>query len=130
MVSRTISMIWTLWDEGTATLGRVVGRRTKRFLYIYDFGDNWEHEVVVEKIIGGDSGSERLCLAGPRHRPPEDCGGPWGYRRFLEAIRDLGHEEHKAMLESVGGAFDPEAFDIASVNRDLAALSLARPRVQ
>jgi len=85
---------------------------------------------VVEKIIGGDSGSERpSCLGGKRQRPPEDCGGPWGYRRFLEAIRDLGHEEHKAMLESVGGAFDPEAVDIAAVNRDLAALSLARPRV-
>jgi hypothetical protein len=118
-------------DENAVTLAQVAGSRTKHFEYVYDFGDNWEHEVVVEKIIGGDSGSERpLCMGGKRHRPPEDCGGRWGYQRFLETIRDPGHPEHRMMLESVGGSFDPEAFDLAAVNRDLGALSLARSRVK
>jgi hypothetical protein len=77
------------------------------FTYTYDFGDDWEHEIVVEKIVAGDSGSERpLCLGGKRHRPPEDCGGPWGYREFLKAIGDPRHEEHDAMLDWVGGDFD------------------------
>jgi hypothetical protein len=117
-------------DESGVTLGETVGR-SKRFSYVYDFGDDWEHEIVVEKIMVGDSANERpLCLGGKRHRPPEDCGGPWGYRQFLQAIRDPGHEEHAAMLEWVGSGFDPEAFDLAAVNRALAALSARNWRVQ
>ena len=112
--------------ETTVTLAQAVGG-SKRFTYTYDFGDNWEHEILVEKIIAGDSGSERpLCLGGKRHRPPEDCGGPWGYGEFLKAIGDPGHEEHDAMLDWVGGEFDAEAFDLAAVNRSLAALSTRR----
>ena len=104
---------------------------SKRFAYVYDFGDNWEHEILVEKIIAGDSGSERpLCLGGKRHRPPEDCGGPWGYGEFLKAIGDPGHEEHDAMLDWVDGEFDSEAFDTAAVNRALAALALRKWRVR
>ena len=118
-------------DETGVTLVGAAGTRIKRFAYVYDFGDNWEHEVVVEKAIGGDSGRERpQCLGGRRHRPPEDCGGPPGYAEFLRAIRDLRHPEHAAMLEWVGGAFDPEAFDLAAVNRALAGLRLARAWVQ
>ena len=118
-------------DEAAVTLVHAVGTRTKGFSYVYDFGDNWEHDIVVEKIVAGNSGSERpLCLGGGRHRPPEDCGGPPRYRNFLEAIRDPGHEEHDAMLEWVGGSFDAEAFYLASVNRMLVALSAARQRAQ
>lgn len=112
-----------LVDETAITLGHAVGNRTKRFLYVYDFGDNWEHEVAVEKVGAGNSGSERpLCLGGKRHRPPEDCGGAPGYRNFLEAVRHPGHEERDAMLEWAGGSFDPEAFDLAAVNRALVAV--------
>jgi hypothetical protein len=117
-------------DEASVTLAHAAGARTKRFLYVYDFGDNWEHEVVVEKFIAGNSGSEQpLCLGGLRHRPPEDCGGPPGYRNFLDAIGNPNHEEHEAKLEWVGGSFDPEAFDLAAVNRAL-GLSLTRRQVQ
>src|ERR1700682_3104205 len=64
-------------DESGVSLAQAAGTRTKRFLYVYDFGDNWEHDVAVEKIVAGNSGSERpLCLGGKRPRPPEDCGGP------------------------------------------------------
>ena len=64
-------------DESGVTLAKALGTRTKRFLYVYDFGDNWEHDVVVENIVAGNSGSEGpLCLGGKRHRPPEDCAGP------------------------------------------------------
>jgi hypothetical protein len=116
-------------DEAQVIVSEAVGPSVKRFLYIYDFGDNWEHEIVVEKIIIGNAGIEQpLCLAGRRQRPPEDCGGPWGYREFLEAIGY--HEEHEAMLERVGGSFDPDAFDPALVNRALAALPLGPLRVQ
>src|SRR5712692_7688284 len=108
----------------TGGASRGLGTRTKRFLYVYDFGDNWEHDVVVENIVSGNSGSEGpLCLGGKRHRPPEDYGGPPGYQNFLDAIRDPGHEEHEARLEWVGGSFDAEAFELTAVNRALIALS-------
>ena len=71
-------------NENSVHLAQAVGGST-RFTYTYDFGDDWEHDILVEKIIAGDSGCERsLCLGGKRHRPPEDCGGPWGYPRILE----------------------------------------------
>ena len=118
-------------DEKKAILGGVVHREKQRFLYVYDFGDNWEHEIVVEKIIVGNSGSDRpLCLGGKRQRPPEDCGGTMGYQQFFEAIGDPDHEEHEAMLEWVGGSFDPEEFDLATVNRALTGLSLRPSWVQ
>jgi hypothetical protein len=118
-------------DEAEVTISEALNASVKRFSYTYDFGDDWEHEVVVEKDLGGDSGRERpLCLAGKRHRPPEDCGGPHGYHDFLDAIRNPRHAEHRAMLEWIGGEFDPEAFDLAGVNRELARLPLARKWVQ
>ena len=118
-------------DESGVTLAQALGTQNKRFLYVYDFGDNWEHDVAVEKIVAGNSGSERpLCLGGKRHRPPEDCGGPPGYQNFLEAIRSPAHEEHDAMLELVGGSFDAETFDLAAVNRALIALPATRRAVQ
>ena len=62
------------------------------------------------------------CTKGSRACPPEDCGGPWGYGDFLEAIQTPGHESHEEMLEWVGGEFDPEAFDLDAVNKELAAI--------
>ncbi len=113
-------------DETAVTLDDVVGRRTRRFTYIYDFGDDWVHDVAVEKIIAGDSGTDRaLCLAGRRHRPPEDCGGVAGYREFLRAIGNPKHAAHDERLAWVGGKFDPEAFDLARVNRELGTLRRA-----
>ncbi len=87
--------------------------------YIYDFGDDWEHVVRLEKILPRQKGvNYPVCLAGRRACPPEDCGGVWGYEELLEAIRDPNHERHHEMLEWVGGEFDPEAFDPREVSFD------------
>jgi pRiA4b ORF-3-like protein len=111
-------------NEAKTTLAQPLGTRVERFTYVYDFGDDWVHDVAVEKVFSGNSGSDGpVCLAGKRHRPPEDCGGARAYREFLTAIRNPEHEEHEAMLEWVGGRFDPEAFDLAAVNRALAGVS-------
>jgi hypothetical protein len=56
--------------------------------------------------------------------PPEDCGGIWGYYDFLKAIQDPKHEEHESMLEWVGGGFDPDEFDMNTINRKLNDLKL------
>jgi hypothetical protein len=93
------------------------------FSYEYDFGDSWEHRIEVEKVLPPEPGVPYpRCLAGKRACPPEDVGGIFGYEEFLQAIRDPKHPEHDAMLEWVGGAFDPEAFDLRAVTERLAHL--------
>jgi hypothetical protein len=93
------------------------------FSYEYDFGDSWQHRIEVEKVLLPEPGvGYPRCLAGKRACPPEDVGGIFGYEEFLQAIRDPKHPEHETMLEWVGGAFDPEAFDLQAVNEELAHL--------
>ena len=83
----------------------------------------WRHEVLFEGFPPNDPKAKSpVCLEGERACPPEDCGGPWGYSSFLDAIQNPGHESHEEMLEWVGGEFDPEAFDIEAINRELATL--------
>ena len=95
----------------------------------YDFGDSWEHELLVEKRLPLEAGKRYpVCLTGKRACPPEDCGGIWGYASLLEAIRDPEHPEHEEMLEWVGGEFDPEAFDLDEVNRELQHLTESEER--
>ena len=87
------------------------------FTYLYDFGDYWMHDVVVQEILPVPQG-QRLpqCLAGARACPPEDCGGPAGYFQLLEALYDPGHSEHESYREWLGGRFDPEAFSLHRAN--------------
>ncbi len=87
--------------------------------YEYDFGDGWEHDVTLEGLLSADVGpTYPRCVAGRRACPPEDCGGPFGYGEFLEAIADPTHDRHADLLEWIGGSFDPEAFDPAAVEFD------------
>jgi hypothetical protein len=92
-----------------------------RCSYEYDFGDSWEHEVLVEKIVEPEQGVEYpVCIGGKRQCPPEDCGGVGGYDRLLDILADPKHEEHADMLEWLGlehaEEFDPDAFDRDEVN--------------
>jgi hypothetical protein len=98
-------------SERRARLGVVADQGTV-IGYVYDFGDDWVHRVVVEKATRANpTMTYPCCTGGKRVCPPEDCGGVWGYRELLAAISDAHHPEHGAMLEWVGGEFDPEAFD-------------------
>ncbi len=109
-------------DEDEVRLGQVVRSEKTRFRYVYDYGDHWEHDIVVEKILPREGAATYpVCLAGRRACPPEDCGGPWGYAGMLEALRDPQHEEHESYLEWLGGSFDPEALDLEELNRRLAS---------
>ncbi|MFZ2385490.1 MAG: plasmid pRiA4b ORF-3 family protein [Candidatus Omnitrophota bacterium] len=90
------------------------------FTFEYDFGDGWEHMVVLERVLVPEKGVKYpVCIDGARSCPPEDCGGPRGYEDFLKAIRNRRHPEHKHMLEWIGGEFDPEEFDLEGINDDL-----------
>lgn len=110
-------------NEETVRLKQVVSRPKFRFSYEYDFGDNWNHEIAIEKTLLADPQVRYpVCLTGKRACPPDDVGGVWGYNSFLEAIKDPNHEEHDGMLTWIGGSFDPEEFDVEAVNRDLKRL--------
>jgi hypothetical protein len=111
------------YDERRFKLAQLPLREKSKFLYEYDFGDSWEHEILIEKILPAD-GEKKLpvCLKGKGACPPEDIGGIWGYYEFLEAIGDPEHPEHEDMKEWFEGDFDPAAFDLEKVNSYLAKI--------
>ncbi len=112
-------------DEGQARLRTVIDGRAKKLIYEYDFGDGWEHQILIEKKLVPEAGlTYPRCSGGRRACPPEDCGGPWGYAELLEALADPGHPEHQEMREWHGDDFDAEAFDLEAVNARL----VPRPR--
>jgi hypothetical protein len=91
-----------------------------RFEYVYDFGDEWVHTVVLEKQVAVEPTPKVASLiAGARARPPEDVGGTSGYQDFLEALLNPAHEEHRAIRRWAGGHFDPEWFDFELINDDV-----------
>jgi hypothetical protein len=104
-------------DEKKFRAHAAIGRR-RRFRYEYDFGDGWQHQVVVEDVVTTSpiGLTFAVCLEGERSCPPEDCGGAYGYADFLGAISDPRHEEHDELIEWVGKDFDPEAFELAITN--------------
>ncbi len=107
-------------DSRKMTLEKIFTEGRTSFLYEYDLGDSWRHEI---KLLGTVDGEEKPgCTAGARACPPEDCGGTTGYYDLLVALSDPDHEEHDTMLEWVGGKFDPNAFDVAAVDRALKRL--------
>lgn len=111
-------------DESAATFQDIAAKAGISFSYVYDIGDGWRHEVEVETILPRMPDFKGLCcVAGARACPPEDCGGIGGYEELLKAIRDPGHERHKELLDWLGGAIDPEKFDIAAVNRRMLRIS-------
>lgn len=110
-------------DERRVQLKPFIEARVRRFTYLYDFGDSWEHEITVEDLLLPKETRPRLvCTAGENACPPEDVGGTGGYVSFLEAIADPQHEEHQAMLDWIGYPFDPGAFDLNAVNQRLARI--------
>jgi hypothetical protein len=121
----------SVFDENTTGIMEVAPRTKAAFVYEYDFGDSWEHRIIVEKILDPDPAVAGLaqCLAGERACPPDDCGGVYGYANLLEAIMDPKHEEYEDMMEWLGGKFDPEAFDCDRINRYLRKLKWPRTTV-
>jgi hypothetical protein len=98
-------------DELDARLDAVAGKGS-RLRYTYDFGDWWEHDVVVEDVVPPDLDTRYpMCTGGERACPPDDVGGPDGYRDFLAAYTDPAHHDHVAMHDWLGRGFDPALFD-------------------
>jgi Plasmid pRiA4b ORF-3-like protein len=107
-------------DETEYTVLVALRGGVRRFVYDYDFGDSWTHEVVVEDVTWAPHTLKfGVCLDGEGACPPEDVGGIGGYAHFLEALADPLHEEHDDMLVWAGFKFDPAEFSVATANAAL-----------
>lgn len=108
-------------DESSVRLSDLIpksGRRSK-WIYEYDFGDRWRHEIVFEGFAERNPKAKYpRCIDGARAAPPEDCGGPWGYGQLLEVLSDPHHPEHANMLEW-SGPLEPDQFDADAITRKL-----------
>ncbi|WP_226627774.1 plasmid pRiA4b ORF-3 family protein [Alloyangia pacifica] len=109
----------TTFDYRTVRMADFIDRDIA-FTYVYDFGDNWRHRVVLEDILVLDPLPRHAeCLEGARAGPPDDVGGPWSYPEFIETLQDAEHQDHASNLRWAGGHFDPEWFDLALINKDI-----------
>ena len=107
-------------SENRTTLDQVLLKPRDRMKYEYDFGDGWEHDIVLEAVLPSEpDGLYPRIEGGKRACPPEDVGGVHGYAHFLEAIGDPEHPEHRDMVDWAGSTFDPDAFTVRQANLDI-----------
>ena len=106
-----------LIDANSTKLSTVLRKEKSKIKYEHDFGDGWTHDLILEKKLKFTPGQQLpYCVKGRRGCPPEDVGGVWGYRDFLEIYHDENHPEHQEMREWSGDYFHPENFDIEEIN--------------
>jgi hypothetical protein len=114
-------------DERRVRVFGLFGRTGAKAVYTYDFGDTWEHSIVLEKRLpAAPNMIYPICTDGQLACPPEDCGGIPGFYDLLYALREPTHEQHQEARDWLGGDYDPEAFSIEAVNRILTRLRLRR----
>jgi hypothetical protein len=108
-------------NERSVRLSSILGRVGAKAIYTYDFGDSWEHSIVLEKRLPADPNATcPVCTDGQLACPPEDCGGIPGFYELLDAINDPNHERHEEMREWIGDDYAPQVFSADDVNRLLA----------
>lgn len=112
-------------DERETRLGDLVSGAGTRIGYTYDFGDDWEHDILIEQVVTAGEGEHYpRFLAGEGACPPEDCGGWPGYERLRGVLADPHHPERESMLDWLGldraASFDPGDFDAERANAALA----------
>jgi hypothetical protein len=116
-----------MWDELDNTdytgmrIRDLLQKEKEKIVYEYDFGDGWEHDIILEKVLPNIETLEiPICTGGKMNCPPEDCGGIWGYFGLMEIIKQRQHPEYDSYIEWLGGEFDPVQFDTSTVNQLLA----------
>jgi len=116
-------------DEDLELVSDYLTELGDRVKFEYDFGDGWMHTIKLEKITAPDPKQHYpVCIKGRRACPPDDVGGTWGYKMFLDALGDPSHHDHDRMSEWIGGEFDAEAFDLGAANARLGGIDLSPAR--
>lgn len=116
-------------NECDVRLDKLHLKEKSKFVYEYDFGDGWDHTILVEKIVKADDPPLELprCLAGKLSCPPEDCGGLWGYYEMLDILAHPKHPEYEERKEWAGD-LDPEHFDVDEVNETFKEMYRPKPK--
>jgi hypothetical protein len=123
---RSVLTDMDILEERKFTLNKLISAEKEKFHYLYDFGDGWDHEVLVEKLLPIDERTKYpVCLKGKRACPPEDCGGPYGYQELLEVLKDPSHPEYGEMRGWLPDEdFDPERFEVEEADAHLRGVSI------
>lgn len=109
-------------NEARLTIAAVRKAGVVRFKYTYDFGDDWEHLIVIEGTVPRVASQHYpACIAGKRACPPEDSGGQYGYPHLLAVRADPSHPDHAEMSEWLDEDFDPDEFSVEDVDARLTA---------
>ena len=99
--------------------------------YTYDFGDNWQHLVTVEKVMARPTDTYPGVVAGKYACPPEDCGGPWGYGDMIKVLAGRRNARRRELVEWLGGTFDHKAFDLDEARERLTEyVEVSMPKTQ
>ena len=108
-------------DEAEITLAELKIREGAKFEYVYDFGDNWQHQILLEKRLERDPDTHYpICIKAVKAGPPEDVGGIWGYYTMLEALENPEHPSHEQFFEWLSGeGWDPDEVNLDAINRRL-----------
>ncbi len=116
------------WNERlenakNVTLATLLHAGKKRFQYVYDMGDSWEHTIVVERVTAPlPKVNYPQFLGGERRCPPEDCGGPLGYYEFLRNISSKQRKTREGALKWYGGPYDPDDINERKIIAELSRI--------
>ena len=112
-----------LYSDRNTRLAQLVERGVDCCTYTYDFGDDWRHDIKIECTLQAALGIEYpILVAGERRGPPEDCGGPFGYMEFLDAVSDPTHPDHEEAMDWYGEPFDPDDMELDTVEAMLSRI--------
>ena len=109
----------------TTTLQEALDKAaTDGLTYLYDFGDDWEHDIHVDgtQAPEPDQTYPRL-VAAENTCPPEDIGGPPGFEMFKEAMQNPKHPEHRELKDWYGGTFNPHDPNVKQLQKNVAKIA-------
>jgi len=110
-------------DSAGVPFHRIAPKKGSKVEYDYDFGDDWRHSIVVEKVT--DETCQRVrCMTGRRACPPEDSGGVWRYQEMLTTLGDPEDPRHEEIAEWFPGDFDPSRLDVMGTDEELRGVPL------
>ena len=116
-------------SAGRVQIDDILAGKVRRFDYLYDMGDGWEHELRIEKLLPADpAASYPRFINGAGQCPPEDVGGLPGFYNFLEALEDTKHPDHEELIDWYGGPFDPNDLDETKIRKRLVRLAARKKR--
>ncbi len=120
-----------LRSDRNVSLADLLERGVKRFTYLYDFGDEWQADIRMERTLEIPEATKHpVLVAGERRGPPDDSGGPFGYMAKLDALADPSDPDHEDASDWLGETFDAEDMDRAAIEAALARMRVARRRKQ